>query len=264
MGRLELPYKDCYRYNTGTVLLTRYLFLYRRDCNYIGLHVMVIFTVFSGIDSSELLFPLAQEYNISVLLGLPSLSRHLISNSTVTNAYMKFMARVVESHERKFGNYSLKAKKPILQGFFWSEDFLLSDILDTGDFPLAMVLQGVSNIVHGLTSKSVGVSTWVSTNKRLSHSTLQLYVGALTNLARFWDVDFVSVRDGLGSGVMAPYWDTQRATEIQVVDKGLFDVLKLRFPDMEGNVTYEDMFTASSNEVVIIVGLFHACFSANR
>lgn len=216
------------------------------------MQVIVIFTVFSGLDSQELLLPLANEYKMSVYLGLPSLSLRTHQNLPYRDAYIEFVTRFVQNYEENLTAdiyLSGHDNESALTGYFWSEDFSLAGDIELPADVFFPMLKQMAQIIHGF-NKLIGISTTVSTNTKLPHLKLEDYSEAMINLASQADVDVISVKDGIGSGLTAAFWQTQLGEMIQTSDVRLFNILRAEFPYISENVTYEDIFFASAEEVL--------------
>ncbi|KAH3727093.1 hypothetical protein DPMN_053019 [Dreissena polymorpha] len=214
------------------------------NCNYSGVDVIVVFVAFSGVDSQELLLPVAQGYNMSVHFGLPRLSMTVLSvpnKDPVLLSYLLFVQRIIQSNNKKFKQYPLV-------GYFWSDDVMLPDVnkptaLQTNYGKLFSELHLLLHENH----KTFGLTSLVNTNKLLSGIPSTDHVKAFSTLARFCDI--ISVKDGQGSGTSGLFWVTQRSQVISKADPGLFAVLREQLPVLSTNTTYEQVFWNSISEV---------------
>lgn len=222
---------------------------FRDTCNYRGVSAMLLFSVYSGIDSHALLLPLAHEYNMSVYFGLPFPPSNFV-NASWEGSYLEFLRRVMHSDQLKTAQGTANQTNPVIQGYFLTDYIFMYDVFNSRAYTgLLSFLRNISQIVHG-SGKRFGVATSANTFVKTPWVPPYEYTIALQNLANVGQVDTVVVRDGRGSGFSPLIWSTQKGALIKETDESLFNIIRTNTdPHLDDNSTFDQAFSASTNEV---------------
>ncbi|XP_045206607.2 uncharacterized protein LOC123558822 [Mercenaria mercenaria] len=234
---------------------------YSDPCVFNGTSVLLLFTIFSGIDPHELLLTTAAEHNMSVYFGLP-LPPTLYKNGHVLNtshmpAYYEFVRRILVDHRTRY-SHSNSSKEIVLydtvKGYMWSDDILLTDIgkiVQPNNITYTGVFKILANHIHE-NKKRFGISTYVQSNKFEGSLTLEDNAAAFSSFVVKSDIDVISVKDGRGSAYGALFWETQTNSRIDTTDAELYQLLNYYYPSTMRNLTlktFDYFFNFSIYEV---------------
>jgi hypothetical protein len=220
---------------------------------------MVLFTSFAGIDPHALLLQTAQEYNMSVYFGLPlppiQFQNGGIMKMDCIFSYFEFLRRVILDHISRYDDN--RKHYGTLKGYFWSEDFLLTDVKKPIDEFKTMnylsLFEMISDILR-ITKKQFGISTFYQANRFENSYSLSSNNAVFVDLALKGKVNVISVKDGHGMAFGATFWDTQINSTINGTDPGLMKILKSYYPIAVNNETkYYDVYWFSIVQVSVIV-----------
>nr|KAG5704981.1 hypothetical protein BaRGS_022823 [Batillaria attramentaria] len=126
-------------------------------------------------------------------------------------------------------------------------------VLPAGSFnqssPYVDLYTQLGRTVHGMTGKRLAISPFIGLNRAQFNVTVEQHVQGFETLARTGQIDVIAVQEGRGVGIGCYYWPTQRHLAISQVDKTLDKILQYQNPDLKPNVTFDEMFTGSNQEL---------------
>ena len=223
---------------------------------------MVLFTTFAGIDPHRLLLESAFERNLSVYFGLP---RPVLTyergypeiDTLLLPPYMEFVRRVTLDHKFRYSHpYTSDRALPrgkidtlynVLKGYYIDDSLTLEDIYFLANYLSKAYYKPLVGIVHNV-SKVLAVGVYVQMNRYEKNSTIEDNVKGFEVLAKS-GVDVVSVDEGRGLGRGGYFWPTQLTTPISVADTTLDESLHYQYPSMKLNITFDEVFWTSIQEV---------------
>ncbi|XP_060067521.1 uncharacterized protein LOC132547737 [Ylistrum balloti] len=219
-----------------------------------GSSVIVLFTTFNGIDSNELLVNAAAEKNMSVYMGLPGAppaNAATVSEKQFMLAYYDWINRLMVDHQQRYKSIAVKQSKyttafDAVKGYNTGEERPLGQFNTDADMLFLYSTQG--SIVHHHGRKFL-VSASVDLRKAGGYS-IDDHVHGFNALVNSSKADIMNIHEGRGYGKACYYWPTQNILPIAQVDKTLDTVLHYQNPQLKPNITFEDFFVGSIQQVM--------------
>ena len=241
------------------------IYIFSNPCDLNNSPVMVLFTTFADIDPHQLLLESAFDRNMSVFFGLPrpfTTYEHGFPKMepSLLPPYIEFVRRVLLDHKFRYShpyehgiNKSTTSQDDnlyrIIKGYYVGDISTLDDTLKNN--LTAVYYKPVVEMVHNV-KKLLAGGVSVQMNKYEKNSTVEENVKGFEELAET-GVDVVSVDEGRGYGRGGYFWPTQLATPIAIVDRVLDESLHYQYPSMKLNITFEEVFWTSIQEVIIFI-----------
>ncbi|OWF50948.1 uncharacterized protein LOC110449847 [Mizuhopecten yessoensis] len=215
-----------------------------------GSSVVVLFTSFAGVDSNELLVRTAAERNMSVYLGIPE-APDTLPNHQYMGAYYEWFSRLLVDHQQRYSGIVLRKSKyktayDAVTGYNSGDALPLGDCSTVKDALILYSTQGNTVHHHG---KKFLVSASVDLRKTGGYS-IDDHVHGLNALVSTSVADVMNIHEGRGFGKSCYYWPTQNALPISQVDKTLDEVLHYQNPQLKPNVTFDDFFFGSIQQLM--------------
>ncbi|XP_033741864.1 uncharacterized protein LOC117328443 [Pecten maximus] len=216
-----------------------------------GSSVIVLFTSYDGVDSNELLVRVAAERNMSVYLGMPELPPTTATSKQYDVAYFDWLNRLLADHQQRYSAITVKQSKyttayDAITGYNTGEARPLGESLSVKDTLLTYSKQGVIVHHHG---KKFLVSASVDLRKTGGFS-IDEHVHGFNALVNASSADVMNIHEGRGYGNACYYWPTQNVLPIALVDKTLDAVLHYQNPQLKPNITFDDFFAGSIQQVM--------------
>ncbi|XP_069126855.1 uncharacterized protein [Argopecten irradians] len=216
-----------------------------------GSSVVVLFTSYDGVDSNELLVHEAAYRNMSVYLGIPYMSTTTGTNNQYNVAYFDWIARLMNYQKQRYSAIPAKKSKyttayDVIIGYNTGDGKPLGAF--TSDNDTLLLYSRQASIVHHQGKKFL-VSSSVDLRKSGGFS-IDEHVHGFNALVNTKSADIMNVQEGRGYGKACYYWPTQNALPIAQVDKTLDAVLHYQNPELKPNITFDDFFTGSVQQVM--------------
>ncbi|KAK7503101.1 hypothetical protein BaRGS_00005727, partial [Batillaria attramentaria] len=249
-----------------------------------GSSVVVLFTTFAGTDPHAILLRAAAERNMSVFFGLPAAPQATDQSGSTAGsrgplgrgrglgefdlnlmpAYFGWVYRVVAEHQARYSNMTVSNTPPghvsqsrrrgrqqtlyqTLAGYYGTDECCLAQV--DASTPYFTLYKELGLIVHGTTGKRMAISPFIDLNRAQLNATVERHVQGFETLVQTNQIDIIAVQEGRGAGKGCYYWPTQRTLPVSQVDKTLDKILHYLTPDLKENVTFEEIFTASNQEL---------------
>ncbi|XP_033741122.1 uncharacterized protein LOC117327965 [Pecten maximus] len=216
-----------------------------------GSSVVVLFTYFDGVDSNELLVRIAAEKNMSVYLGMPEVPSTTGPYHQYFFSYLDWFSRlIVDQRQRYLGltvnNSIYTTAYDAVSGYNTGEARPLGQF--NTDEDTLNLYSAQSGTVH-FYGKKVLVSSSVDLRKTGGFS-IDEHVHGFNALVNASSADVMNIHEGRGYGNACYYWPTQNVLPISQVDKTLDAVLHYQNPQLKQNITFDDFFAGSIQQVM--------------
>lgn len=227
----------------------------------------MVFTTYSGVDPHRLLVERAALQNMSVYFGIPALPRTRPGRGDVRldllPAYYQFYRRILEDHRRRYSmpmsTKFRKHAKPTLydtiKGYYSTDEVCLAGVSSpmkrkSSSTSYKDIYMELGKLTHQVKKQFV-ISPYILLNKFLlvDNFTLQQHVDGFGSLAETGTIDVIAVQEGRGRAKGAYFWPPQANTSIATVDPVLDEIVHYLSPRARKDVTYQDTFIASNQEV---------------
>ncbi|XP_069126924.1 uncharacterized protein [Argopecten irradians] len=216
-----------------------------------GTPVVLLFTSYDGVDSNELVVRAAAERNMSVYLGFPNIPSTSGPYHDCFLAYLDWLSRLIVDQRERYSSMSFNHSifttgYGAVAGYSTGEAKPLANF--TNDKDILNLYSSQSATVH-FYGKKVLVSASLDLRKSGGFS-IDGHVKGLNALVNASSADVMNVQEGRGYGKACYYWPTQNALPISQVDKSLDAVLHYQNPQLKPNITFDDFFTGSVQQVM--------------
>ena len=211
-----------------------------------GATVVVLITVFSGIDPHETLLKVASttSRNVSVVLGLPAKAEKIsVSAIDLRPAYFNWIYRVLNDHTKRYPPLMYNS----VYGYYSRDEVVLSNVeVSTMQFYKLLAYS-----VHTMGKKKLVVPASIDLSKLGSNKTIADHIKGFSKIADLetTGVDVIAVHEGRGYGKAGYYWPTQFNQPINNTDKKLMEILQKLYPTIKANVSFGEVFTGSVQQV---------------
>ena len=239
------------------ILYEFFSLIFSTDCKYSnGSTVVVLLTMFSGVDPHVLLLQSAKTRNISVILGIPGKPEvTAISVINLIPAYDNWIERVLKDHDTR---YSMSTLYNTVYGYISRDEIMLSAV----DSRLVQFYRTISDLVH-VSKKKFIVTANIDLTRFTNNRTVTEHIEGFAKISNLSvNIDVISVHEGRGYGKAGLFWPTQLNQPINESDTKLLQILQRLHPMIKPNTTYNEVFTGSVQAVkynlyIPLLSLFH-------
>ncbi|KAL5009525.1 hypothetical protein ScPMuIL_011830 [Solemya velum] len=239
-----------------------------------GSSVVVLFTSFAGTDPHGLLLESANERNMSVIFSLPSAPVNYETHQfdeELLPAYYEWIRRVTIDHKTRYSrpyvdscsNHDYNCLGSVQNGKRRTErnlystlsSYFLGDIIPLFNITKTHLKHVVStgNIIHD-TGKRFGVVLSIDLSRIEFNKSISAHVEGYKSLIAEQIANITVVQEGRGTGRGSYHWKTETDRQVRSNDPILQRILSFRKPYWSENVTNEEAFTGSNQELFRILG----------